>query len=139
MKSTRLSSSFAGLVLLFTVVCGGAAEHDSEVVIEISADNMTADKVEARIADPIELLMSNLKDVLLISAKYSDNEAEITVKFDPDTTQRSDLVNRVRTALDKMTTMPDSIISLSVSLAGDVMDEPAPAAKVESKIRPLAR
>lgn len=141
MKSTRLGASIFGLLLLFTVVPASAAEADSEVVIEISADNMTADKVEGNIADPIELLMSNLKDVLLISAKYSDNEAEITVKFDPEATQRADLVERVREALDKMTTMPDSIISLSVSLVGDepaisseekVSSPPKPA----SKIRP---
>ena len=131
MKSIRLSAVMAGLVLLMATACGLAAEPESEIVIEISADNMTADKVEKNIADPIEFLMSNLKDVLLISAKYSDNKAEISVKFDPEATKRIDLVERVRQALDKMVTMPDSIISLSVSLANDmpVADE------VESKIR----
>jgi hypothetical protein len=132
MKSIRLSVPITVLVLLLMTTCGFAAEHESEVVIEISADNMTADKVEKNIADPIELLMSNLQDVLLISAKYSNNEAEITVKFDPEATKRSDLVERVRRALDKMTTMPDSIISLSVSLAGDMPE----VAEVETKIRP---
>lgn len=151
MKSARLGAAICGLLLLFNIASVTAAEADSEVVIEISADDMTADKVEANIADPIELLMSNLKDVLLISAKYSDNEAEITVKFDPKNTERKDLVERVRQALDKMTTMPDSIISLSVSLAGDVPETPpetavtakpdnaatpVPQAKPESKIRP---
>ena len=132
MKSIRFNTVVTVLVLLFAMSGGWAAEHESEVVIEISADNMTADKVEKNIADPIELLMSNLKDVLLISAKYSDNEAEISVKFDPQATQRKDLVELVRQALDKMTTMPDSIISLSVSLADGMPEAVDPG----NKIRP---
>ena len=127
MKSMRLRI----LIVLFLLVSvhAWAGEHDTEVVIEISADNMSAEMVENNIADPIEILMGNLKDVLLISAKYSDNEAEITIKFDPKVTKQESLVGRVRTALDSMTNMPDSIISLSVSLVGDQENE------VDSRVR----
>ena len=58
-----------------------ATEVEHSVVIEVVTNGMTADEVEQSIATPIELLMSNLRDVLLISAKYQDNDAEITVKF----------------------------------------------------------
>mgnify|MGYP000156206270 CR=1 FL=1 len=130
MKSIRLKTLIMAFCLLLMSANVWSGAHDREVVIEISADNMNAEKVEENIADPIEILMGNLKDVLLISAKYSDNKAEITVKFDPETTQQESLVGRVREALDKMTSMPDSIISLSVTLADDLPDD------VVSKIRP---
>lgn len=130
MKSKRFQQAVAALVIGLTSSGLWAKDSDSEVVIEIFADNMSAENVEKNIADPIEVLMGDLEDVLLISAKYGDNEAEITVKFDPETAQRKDLVERVRQALDQMKTMPDSIISLSVTMADDIPGD------ADNKIRP---
>jgi len=120
MKSIRLRGALTLILLCLMSTLGIAAEPRHSVVIEIIAKSMTADHVEKKIADPIEELMGSLEGVLLISAKYSDNKAEITVKFASHRGAGKDkvLVNRVRQALDQMETMPDSIISLSVSVAG---------------------
>lgn len=133
MKSMRLRSVFVASLICMASAVAWAEDSDSEVIIEISSDNMSAEKVEQTITDPIEVLMGNLEDVLLISAKYSDNEAEITVKFDPEKTRQGELVERVRHALDKMTTMPDSVQSLSVSLAEE-SSAPAQSAPAEPSV-----
>jgi hypothetical protein len=97
---------------------GHTAEAEHSVVIEVVTNDMTADKVEKSIATPIELLMSNLSNVLLISAKYQDNEAEITVKFNQHAAARAGLVSQVRKVLDDNTNkFPENIVTLSVSLA----------------------
>ncbi|PID45531.1 MAG: hypothetical protein CSB47_08405 [Proteobacteria bacterium] len=134
MKSIRLRNIVAALVMGMAGASVWAQDSGSDVIIEIVADDLSAEKVETNIAEPIEVLMGGLDDVLLVSAKYSDNKAEITVTFDSKFTQRGELVEHVRKALDKMSTMPDSIISLSVSLASEA-EESLPAS-TEGLIRP---
>jgi len=104
---------------------GHAAEVEHSVVIEVVTNDMAADRVEESIATPIELLMSNLTDVLLISAKYQDNKAEITVKFSQQAAIRAGLVAQVRKVLDgNINKLPENIVTLSVSLAGLLPSNP---------------
>ena len=109
----------------FYVSVGHAQEAEHSVVIEVVTNHMTADKVEESIANPIEMLMSNLTDVLLISAKYQDNEAEITVKFNESAAAKAGLVDQVRKVLDdNMNKLPENIVTLSVSLANLLPENP---------------
>ncbi len=116
-------------VICFAAAClctfAVQAKEENAVVIEVVTNNMTADKVEASIATPIELLMSNLTDVLLISAKYQDNEAEITVKFNDGAADKVGLVDQIRKVLDDNTNkLPENIVTLSVSLANLLPENP---------------
>jgi len=122
----------ACIVLACLCISSVAYSEDREdsVVIEIVTNNMTADEVEQSIATPIELLMSNLMEVLLISAKYQDNEAEITVKFNQAAAEKEGLVDQVRMVLDDNTNkLPENIVTLSVSLANLLPADP------ENKVR----
>lgn len=118
MRLSQLLGTTFLLLSCLLISTGYAAEAEHSVVIEVVTNDMTADKVEESIATPIELLMSNLTDVLLISAKYQDNEAEITIKFNQYAAAKSGLVDQVRKVLDDNTNkLPENIVTLSVSLA----------------------
>jgi len=113
MKFGRLINTiYFALLLVYSSVIN-ATESEHSVVIEVITNGMSADKVEESIANPIEILMSNLTDVLLISAKYQENEAEITVKFNQAAAEQAGLVDRVRKVLDEnMSKLPENIVTM---------------------------
>jgi len=133
MKYGLVTNAIFGAVLALMVLTAKASESEHSVVIEVVTNGMTADKVEENIANPIELLMSGLTDVLLISAKYQENEAEITVKFNQKAAEQAGLVDRVREVLDNnMERLPQDIVTLSVSLSSLLPNNP------DDKIREAA-
>lgn len=106
---------FTVLVCLFCTA-SWAAPKESSVIVEIDTEELTLDRVENVIADPIEVLLGSLEGVLHVSAKYSTNKATIDVRFSEETTDADTFVERVRelinTYLDKL---PEGIESISVS------------------------
>ena len=102
-----------------------ADDLENAVVIEVVTNQMSADDVEKSIATPIESLISQLQNVALISVKYQENEADITVEFEPEASKKMGLVDQVRQVLDNNANkFPENIVTLSVSLANTLPKNP---------------
>jgi len=119
-----------------------AAPAENSVVVEIDTLDMTEDKVENVIAEPIEILLGSLDDVLMVSAKYGENKAIINVRFSESMDEPDALIQRVKATINSyMDKLPDSIKSISVSLGepsepvGSVTgnDKPEPAATASTE------
>ncbi len=118
MKRLKMGTKLLLTVVLWGVFTSGiAAPVENSVMVEIDTVNMTEDKVENVIAEPIEILLGSLDDVFMVSAKYSKNKAVINVKFSESSDKSDALVSKVKATIDSyMDKLPDSIESISVSL-----------------------
>jgi len=116
-RSIILKKIITIFILCFISVKGWSASIENTVVVEIDTVEMTDKKVENVIAEPIELLLGSLDEVLMVSAKYLPNKAIINVEFTEDSAEPEALITRVKTTINSyMEKLPDSINSISVSL-----------------------
>lgn len=118
MKRLNMGKKLLFIVVLWCVFTSGrAAPVENSVMVEIDTIDMTQDKVENVIAEPIEILLGSLDDVFIVSAKYAENKAIINVKFSQSSDNSDALVAKVKATIDSyMDKLPDSIESISVSL-----------------------
>lgn len=112
---------FRQILLTVTLCCvfatGWAVPVENTVVVEINTIDMTEDKIENVIAEPIELLLGALDDVFMVYAKYLPNKAVISVKFSQTSAEPDVLVSRVKNTINSyMEKLPESIDSISVIL-----------------------
>jgi len=116
-RSTVVNKFLITALLLYVSTSSWAASIENSVLVEIETIDMTENKVENVISEPIEILLGSLNDVLMVSAKYNKNKAIIIVKFFDSTEDSDALVNRVKATINSyMEKLPDSIQSISVSL-----------------------
>lgn len=112
---TFIQIMFTVLICLFSTA-SWAAPKESSVIVEIDTVDLTKEKVEKVISDPVEVLLGSLEGVLVVSAEYQTNKAVIDVRFSQEAVDPDSFVKQVRTLIDTyLDKLPDNIDSISVS------------------------
>lgn len=127
MRSIVFNKILLICLLWFAFTSGWAAPVENTVMVEISTIEMTEEKIENVIAEPIGLLLGALDDVLMVYANYQTNKAIISVNFLKASAEPDVLVSRVKNTINVyMEKLPDSIDSISVSLGESLNAEVEP-------------